>query len=113
MGATSSFIVSGCKSHDEPHVTARIWLLTGSHGHLSPRLTLKAGRMVGDREAFEALGKFMGLFDQMVRYPFPTIWRRLRAGFVHTICGPKSKAWRHYGSTQPSFATKSSTARSG
>jgi hypothetical protein len=38
---------SARKSHGEPHVIARIWLLMASHGDRSPRLTLKAGRTAG------------------------------------------------------------------
>jgi hypothetical protein len=38
---------SARKSHGEPHVIARIWLLMASHGGRSPRLTLTAGRTVG------------------------------------------------------------------
>ncbi len=35
------------KSHGEPRLIARIWLLMASHGGRLPSLTLKAGRTVG------------------------------------------------------------------
>jgi hypothetical protein len=35
------------KSHGEPHVIARIWLLMAWHGDRSPHVTLNVGRTVG------------------------------------------------------------------